>query len=146
MSVSRRALCLVYGLIAVLALIGTWGNGYSYLGLGLLNGNVRFWADTLVNPASRFIAVDALFISLTVIIWMVLEARRLRMRGVWVYVALGLSVAASFAIPAFMVHRERVLATREPGTAGGEPGRVDVALLTLLGLVCVAFAVTTLVR
>jgi hypothetical protein len=31
MSVSRRALCVAYGVIAVLALIGTWGNNLPYL-------------------------------------------------------------------------------------------------------------------
>jgi hypothetical protein len=34
MSVSRRVLCAAYGVIAVLALIGTWGNNLPYLQSG----------------------------------------------------------------------------------------------------------------
>ena len=36
MPISRKALCIAYGLIALLALVGTWGNNVAYLGLGFV--------------------------------------------------------------------------------------------------------------
>ena len=36
MPVSRKGLCLVYGVIALLALAGTWGNNVHYLHLAVL--------------------------------------------------------------------------------------------------------------
>ena len=53
MTISRKALCAVYGLIALLALVGTWGNNVAYLLRGFVGANTAFWRETLVNPASR---------------------------------------------------------------------------------------------
>ncbi|MFA5941825.1 MAG: DUF2834 domain-containing protein [Sinimarinibacterium sp.] len=75
MNVSRTDLCTAYGLIAILALIGTWGNNVAYLDAGFIDANTRFWSDTLVNPASRSITADLFFLLLAVLVWMVLEAR-----------------------------------------------------------------------
>ena len=74
-------LCYVYGLIALVAFIGTWGNILVYLDIGFIGATVLFWKETLVNPASRFITVDILFLGLAVIVWAVLEARKLGIRG-----------------------------------------------------------------
>ena len=89
MSISRKTLCFAYGLIALLALVTTWGNALSYVSLGVVGSNVAFWRDTLVNPASRFLTLDVFFLALAVFVWMVLEARRLGMRGVWLYLLFG---------------------------------------------------------
>lgn len=97
MSISRKTLCLAYGLIALLALVTTWGNALSYLSLGVVGSNVAFWRDTLVNPASRFLTLDVFFLGLAVFVWMVLEARRLGMRRVWLC---ALSQRASLRAPA----------------------------------------------
>jgi hypothetical protein len=146
MTLTRKALCVVYAATGLLALVGTWGNNVRYLDLGFLGANVRFWADTLANPASRSITVDILFLALAVTIWMVLEARRLAMRGVWMYVLFSLVVAVSVAFPAFLVHRERTLAKREPATAAGELRTLDVAGLALLGIAFTLYAAATLTR
>src|ERR1044071_613284 len=117
MPISRKALCTAYGLIAVLALIGTWGNNLAYLHLGFLQANLTFWPVTLVNAASRSITVDIFFLGLAVFIWMVLEARRLGMRYVWLYLILGMLIAISVTVPVFLINRERALAAREIGRA-----------------------------
>ena len=99
MTLSRQALCAVYALIGITALITTWANVLGAVQqYGFWEGTVRFWQDTLVNESSRFITVDLLFLGLTVILWMLLEARRLAMPGVWVYVIGGLLVAISFTV------------------------------------------------
>jgi hypothetical protein len=43
MSISRKALCAVYGLIALLALVGTWGNNIEYLSLGFACSTLQVW-------------------------------------------------------------------------------------------------------
>ena len=62
MTVSRKTLCVVYGVIAVLALIGTWGHNISYLDRGFVGANQAFWSDTLANAASRSITADIFFL------------------------------------------------------------------------------------
>ena len=36
MTISRKALCVAYGLIAVVSLVGTWGNILEYLHAGFV--------------------------------------------------------------------------------------------------------------
>lgn len=144
MTISRKALCLVYALIGLAALVGTWGNNLHYLGLGFTNANVRFWLDTLANPASRSITVDVFFFALAATVWLVLEARRLRMRGAWWYVLLSLLVAVSFAFPMFLIHRERALARLDTAAPAGTLNAGDVVGLAALALLCLGYAFVSL--
>jgi uncharacterized protein DUF2834 len=143
MPISRKALCIAYGLIALLALVGTWGNNAAYLGLGFIDTNVTFWRETLANPASRSITVDLFFLGLALFVWMVLEARRLGMRGVWLYLLFGMLVAISVTVPIFLINRERALAAREPSSAAGTLSVPDIAGLVLVSAaICVYTAIT----
>lgn len=147
MTAKRRMLCWIYGLIAVLALIGTWGNNIAYLPAGFLGANMKFWTETLANPASRSITVDILFLGLAVFIWMFLEARRLGMRGIWLYVVFGLLVAISMAVPVFLIHRERALAAR--GSEAPDESRLhpwDVVGLAALAAATLVYTVVALLR
>lgn len=139
MTISRSALRVVYALIGLVALAGTWGNNIDYLDLGIVGANVRFWKETLVNPASRSITVDILCLALAAIVWMLLEAHRLSMRGVWLWVLFGLFVAMGAAFPWFMVHRELVLAKREPSSDGGTLSAADVLGIVLVGIAVLAY-------
>jgi hypothetical protein len=144
MSISRKALCAAYGLIALLALVGTWGNNVAYLSLGFVGANTTFWQETLVNPASRSITVDLFFLGLAVFVWMVLEARRLGMRGVWLYLLFGMIVAISVTVPIFLINRERALAKREPSSAAGTLGVFDIAGLAAVTVAIAAYTAVTL--
>jgi hypothetical protein len=144
MSVSRKALCVAYGLIAVLALVGTWGNNIAYLNAGFVGANVAFWHDTLANPASRSITADLFFLLLAVFIWMVLEARRLHMRGVWLYLFVGTFIAISVTVPIFLINRERALASTSPGGPAGALHPLDVMGLVFVGIMTLAYAALTL--
>jgi hypothetical protein len=61
---SRQLLCIVYGAIALLALVATWSQNLSYFrpedGLvrGFVLATARFWPDTLTTPAGVSITVD----------------------------------------------------------------------------------------
>jgi hypothetical protein len=144
MPISRKALCIAYGLIALLALVGTWGNNVAYLSLGFMEANMTFWRETLVNPASRSITVDLFFLGIAMFVWMVLEARRLGMRGVWLYLLFGMLVAISVTVPIFLINRERALAAREPSSAAGTMSAPDIAGLVLVTAAIAAYAVITL--
>jgi hypothetical protein len=146
MPISRKTLCFVYGLIALLAFAGTWGNAWSYASLGVVGSNVAFWRDTLANPASRFLTLDVFFLTLAVFVWMVLEARRLGMRGVWLYLLVGTVVAISVTAPVFLINRERALAAREPSSTAGTLGAFDVIGLVLVAVGILAYAAITLGR
>lgn len=139
MTVSRKVLCIVYGLIAMIALVSTWSHALGYMRDGYLRGFNLFWEATLINPASRFITADLLFLVLAIMIWMVMEARRLEIRGVWIYIFFGIFVAISFTFPLFMIHRERSLARREPASAAGTLGVVDIIGLTVVGVMVAAY-------
>lgn len=147
MTISRKALCVAYALIGLLAFVGSWGNVFGLVGqLGFWNGTIRFWQDTMVNESSRFITADLLFLGLTVVIWMVLEARRLKMPGVWIYVVAGLLIAISLTVPLFMIQRERRLAALAPTSPAGTIATADGAGILAMALVATIYAVVSLTR
>ncbi|HET8880719.1 MAG TPA: DUF2834 domain-containing protein [Solimonas sp.] len=141
MPVSRKILCAAYGLIALLALAGTWSHNIAYLSHGFAGANLAFWHDTLANPASRSITVDLFFLTLAVFVWMVLEARRLGMRGVWLYLLGGMLVAISVTVPLFLINRELALHEREPSRHAGTLGVADIIGLIVVAAACLGYAV-----
>ncbi len=147
MTISRKTLCALYALIGGLAFVGTWGN---VLGLakqrGFWNATLIFWQDVLVNESSRFITIDILFLGLAVVVWMVLEARRLKIPGVWLYVVFGLFIAISLAVPLFLIHRERKLAVLEPNAPAVTMHKADIVGIIFLLLAFTAFALFALTR
>lgn len=146
MAISRKVLCVVYGLIGLVALVGTWSNNLQYPYLGLIGSNVHFWQETLVNPASRSITVDIFFFLLAANIWMLLEARRLSMRWPWVFLIVGFFVAISAAFPAFLIYRELKLADRDGSTRAGTLSTADLLGLVVLGAPALVYLVFALRR
>ena len=83
---SRKALCVVYGAIAVAALVASWSQMFPYTH-SLTDSFVTFWRDTKVTPASRFITADILMFGLAAAFLMVTETRRHNVRFAWAYIA-----------------------------------------------------------
>ena len=109
-----------YALIAVVALIATWSQNLTYFaGEGALAGGpgLVFLQDTRVNPASRSITVDLGLLLLASVAFMVIEARRLGVRFVWLYILFGFMVAISVTFPLFMIARELRIA-KAPDVGG----------------------------
>ena len=129
----------IYCLVALAALLSTASQLSTYLPLGFVQANLKFWGDTLANPASRFITADIFFVFLVVWHWMLGEARRLNMRGIGWYFAGSLFIAFSAALPLFMWHRERALMRRGEPTAsiGGGAANASVAMVALA---CLAYS------
>lgn len=141
MTVSRQMLCMVYALAGLIALFGTWSHNLHYFNQGLLAANLQFWQDTLANPATRSITVDILLFGFVALCWMLLEARRLGMRHVWIYVLASVFIAISAAFPAFLIHRERALAARDGATNAGSLSVGDLLWLALVATAGVGYTV-----
>ena len=151
MTSSRRILCLAYAATAVLALVGTWHQNLSYFRaedgwlVGFVLATGRFWSETLATPASTSITVDLGLLLLPLIALMLIEARRLEIPFVWLYVVLGFLVAISVTFPLFLIARERRLAARGEAADELPLARSDVYVLLGIGAAMVLFTLWTVV-
>ena len=126
---SRKVLCVVYGVIAVAALIATWSQtlAYSDKGAGSL---LAYWKDARILPASRALTSDLMLFGLAAVIFMVVEARKLGIKFVWLYVAASYIIAISAAFPVFLIVREiRISKSDAPDLRA-----VDTILLTVVAI------------
>jgi hypothetical protein len=146
MALTRKFASVFYGLTSLLALIGTWGNNVQYASLGLVGANLRFWQETLTNPASRSITVDIMFLFLCVSLWMLLEARRIGMKNAWLYVIFGIFIAISVTFPLFMLNREQALSKIEGNSTAGELNISEIAILAFSAVVACAYMYIALTR
>ena len=106
MSQSSRILCAFFALIALVALWGTWSENLLYPPSAFGN----FLPDLKVNPASRSISIDISLFLLAASVLMIVEARRLGVRFVGIYILFGFLVAISVTFPLFLIARERRIA------------------------------------
>ncbi|ORV38754.1 DUF2834 domain-containing protein [Mycobacterium conspicuum] len=102
-STSRTLRCAVYGFIAVVALVATWGANLDYTFDGFMH---NFMNDLRVTPASRSYAGDLVMLALAAVILMVVEARKHGVKFVWLYILGGFAVAISVTFPLFLIARE----------------------------------------
>ena len=148
MSRTHTILCSTYLAIAALALVACWRQNLAFMnvaGLDLASGFIQFWPALLANHATTSITIDILLFGLAAIVWMVIEARRLGIGFVWVYVILAFVIAISVTFPIFLFVRERRL--RALGLAReAAPTAADLAGLAVFGIPIVLFAAYTLVR
>jgi hypothetical protein len=134
---SSKVLCVVYGVIAVAALIATWSQNAAYFHAGIAGFINDFFVDTKATHASRSITVDILLFFLAAAIFMVIEARKHDIRWVWAYILGGAFIAMSVAFPLFLIARELRL-----GTAEGPRLRVvDTIVLAALAVAIVGMTI-----
>jgi hypothetical protein len=105
-----KALCAVYALLGLAALVGTQITLVRHLTQDQGNGFADALSDTVVNPAATFTVIDLLAVALVAVVFMIAEGRRLGMRFLWVYVVVTFAVAISVALPAFLIARQVHLA------------------------------------
>jgi hypothetical protein len=120
MSAQQRWLIAFYALVSIVALIATWGQNLRYVwdAGGDFSALNAFLPDLRANPASRSISVDIGLFLLAAAAFMVIEARRLGVRFVWLYILFGFLIAISVTFPLFMIARElRISAQPERGDA-----------------------------
>jgi len=147
MPISRTLLCVVYAAIALLALLATWHQNLAYFGSasgGPLSNMVGFWRETLATPPSTSITLDLFLFGLAATVWMVVEARRLGIRFVWLYVLAGALVAISVSFPLFLIARERRLPSVGPAPLSAALSRGDLGGLAAFGALNLSLALWSL--
>ena len=132
MTATSRNLCIFYAVIAVAALFATWSQNLQ----PSANGYVL---DLKASPAARSFTVDIGFFLLAGATLMVIEARRLGVGLVWLYVIFGFLIAISVTFPLFLIARERRLAKSGPGEHPVKLAASDLIGLVLLTGVVLAF-------
>ena len=110
MSQTDRTLIVIYAAISVIALYATWSNNLEFFALPDNGGLMGFIRATKANPAAASIANDITLFCLAAFVFMGVEARRLGIRFVWVYMALSLVIAVSVMFPLFLIARQLKMA------------------------------------
>jgi len=135
---------LLFVVIGIVGLVGTWAQVSGYLGQGFLSGNVLFWKDAVATPAGRFLTVDVLVLAAALTAWMFGEGRRLGIGPgwLWAYFLGSLLIGISFALPLFLAHRQRRIRRDRPGESSFPAGAdwAAVSLAVSIALVAVAYS------
>lgn len=141
MTARQQVLIVFYALVAIAAFFATWSQNLQLFspGGGPLGPFAAFVEATRANPASRSITVDIGFFLLAASAFMVIEARRLGVRLVWLYIVFGFLIAISVTFPLFMIAREMRLA---PATKPDVPWSLTAG--DAIGLMLVTGAVLAL--
>jgi hypothetical protein len=133
---ASKALCAVYAIISLAALIATWSQNAAYFdnpGRFL----VDFINDSKVTPASRSLTVDVVLFFLAAGILMVVEARKHGVKFVWLYILGGFAIAISVAFPLFLIAREMRIGRTEETRLGA----VDTVLLGVFAVVAAGLTI-----
>lgn len=144
MTTQQRWLIGFYVLIAIAALAATWSQNLAYFGGGQGNALLTFLLETKVNPASRSITVDIGFFLLTASALMIIEARRLGVRFVWLYILLGFLVAISVTFPLFLIARELRIAEAPQARSAWSLKLIDVAGIGLVSVIVIGLTFVVL--
>ena len=106
MNRSEKILCAVYATIAFVALVVTQVNNIAFF-LQPQNGGIVGWISALyANPAVASFTNDIMLYVVAGYVFMIVEARRLGIRYVWVYLLLSSIVAVSVMFPLFLIARQ----------------------------------------
>jgi hypothetical protein len=102
---SARALTSFYFVTSLVGAAGTWYynlrfDGDSYLG------------SWFANDAAASAAVDVIVVAIAATIWMLVESRRIGLRGGWLHALLVPTVAIAFSFPLFLARREHRLSSQ----------------------------------
>ena len=106
----------VYGALAILGVVLPW---YFNIQFMQSTGGWTFDVPAFVeagyaNAASSSLSVDLGVGTITFLVWMFVEARRIGMKHTWLYFSVTFLVAFACSFPLFLLMRERHLATAVP--------------------------------
>jgi hypothetical protein len=106
MTRSGKALCAFYATVSVVALWATWSNNIAFFQQPDNGGLMGFLKGGYANPAAASLSNDLFMLGAAVAMFMITEAKRLRIRFVWGYIALSFAIAVSVMFPLFMLARQ----------------------------------------
>lgn len=99
---------LLYLVLAAVGLVGTW----TYNVIAILERRDYLGDWVLSGPSVSSLFTDLLVVAVAAVIFMIVEARRLRIRRVWLFLLAVPLIALAFAFPLFLAFRERAIAAR----------------------------------
>lgn len=108
-----KLLCTIYAIIAIIALIATQTNNAAFFSQPDNGGLLGYFRAMYANPAMASASNDLLLFALAGGIYMAVEARRLHIRFVWLYIVLSIIIAISVIFPLFLIARQIKL-SRQP--------------------------------
>jgi len=101
-------LAVVYLLLAIVGLVGTW-----WFNIRAIAESRNYLGDLVTSgPAVSSITVDLLVVAVAGSVFIIIEARRLGMRLGWLYVVGAGLTAFAFTFPLFLAMRQRALNAR----------------------------------
>jgi hypothetical protein len=103
MSLARMILVIVYGILSIAGLVGTW---YFNLQFFDQESEMSYLEAWFANPASSSAAVDIIVIAVMASVFMAVEGWRLRLWWTWILIPLSFLVAVAFTFPLFLAVRE----------------------------------------
>ncbi len=100
----HKKLFWVYLILSSAGLVSAW----VFNGLAVINKQdyAQAWFGSAVDWV---LSADFSVVAIAVVVFMIAEARRLRMKRVWIYILLSGVTALAFTFPLFMAMREREL-------------------------------------
>ena len=100
----HKSLFRVYLVLSIIGLVTAW----IFNGLAVMNNQdyAAAWFGTAVDWV---LSADFTVVAIAVVVFMISEARRLKMKRVWLYILLSGVTAMAFTVPLFMAMRERQL-------------------------------------
>ncbi|WP_308170411.1 DUF2834 domain-containing protein [[Mycobacterium] fortunisiensis] len=117
LSRNDKILCAVYAVVAVIALVATWWNNIAFFRTESTS-IVDLFRSGYVNYGSSSLSNDLILLALAAFVFMIVEARRIGVPKVWIYLVLSAVVAVSVAFPLYLIRRQMVLARRRPPPLG----------------------------
>lgn len=106
------ALMVFYGAFALAGVVVPWYYNILYMReTGQLLTPQMWIAGGFVNSLTASITTDFLIGTLPVLVWMIVEGRRLGMRNLWFFVVTTFLIAFAFSCPFFLLMREVRLRT-----------------------------------
>lgn len=100
----HKKLFWVYLVLSIVGLVSAW----VFNALAVMNNQdyAGAWFGTAVDWV---LSADFTVVAIAVVVFMISEARRLKMKRVWLYILLSGITAMAFTFPLFMAMRERKL-------------------------------------
>ena len=100
----HKSLFWVYLILSIIGLVTAW----IFNGLAVMN-NEDYAGAWFGSAVDWVLSADFTVVVIAVVVFMISEARRLKMRRVWLYILLSGITAMAFIFPLFMAMRERKL-------------------------------------
>ncbi len=105
-------LAILYLVLAGVGLVGTW----TYNVVAILERRDYLGDWFLSGPSVSSLTTDLLVVAIAAVVFMIVEARRVGVRRVWLFLLAIPFIALAFAFPLFLAFRQRAIESRDHPT------------------------------